>query len=201
MRVGRLLTAALKKQADHDRLVFIDLHMRDEGNGEEEAAFIHKALRDIRRIEATKLMAHLPAAIVFQTNEPWDLGLKEPHMRAMGLVEGFRVPMFKHGQVTTLSRAIDDRLANPEIERLIGSMQDHMHIPVTFDGTLPAYASNPVSKQIIIGQRYLVPNAKGETVPGVVTTALVDEAEKRAHVRSELRRWYGRLSGGHAPFR
>jgi SEC-C motif len=180
MRVGHLLTAALKKKADYDRLVFIDLHVRDEGVGEEEPAFAKKALRDIRRIESSTLLAHLPPAVVFLTNEPWDLGLQEPHMRAFGLVEGFRVPAFKHGQATTLHQAIDDRLANPEIEQLVGSMMDHMHIPVTFDGTLPAYAFNPDARQIIIGQRYLVPNAKGEAVPGLVTAACIDEGQKSA---------------------
>jgi hypothetical protein len=141
---------------------------------------MQKALRDIRRIESTKLIAPLPPAVVFLTNEPWDLGLQEPHMRAMGLVEGFHVPTFKHGAQTTLGQAIDDRIAHPEIEQLVESMQDHLHIPITFDGTLPAYAFNPDAKQIIIGQRYLVPNGKGVEVPGLITTAVVMEAEKKA---------------------
>jgi hypothetical protein len=183
-RIGRLFNNALSKRADHDRVIFIDVNMPDEIRDQECPPYFHNALRSIRSFEGKPLNGEPPpAAYVFVTNTPWELCLDAPPPRFPFVAEGFQVSGFKGDTVfPSLRHLINAREAHIEMHRLFQSLEDHLEIPSTFDGEMPAYAFNSQRKQILIGQRYWVKDTDGVEKPAEVTAASVCEQEKIAHL-------------------
>lgn len=64
---------------------------------------------------------------------------------------------------------------------LMRSIQDHSDIPSTFDGEIPEYAFGAGTPRIVIGQRYMIPDADGVERPAEVTTATVAEVQRIAY--------------------
>jgi hypothetical protein len=184
LRIGRLFNHALSKGADHHRVIFIDVNMSDEIRDQECPPYIDKALGTIRSFEGKLLNGEpRPAAYVFVTNTPWELCLDAPAPGCVVVAEGFQIPEFKRDSVApSLRHLINAREAHIEMHRLIRSLEDHMEIPSTFDGEMPAYAFDPRRKRILIGQRYWVKDTDGVDKPAVVTSAAVLEREKIAHL-------------------
>lgn len=182
-RIGHLFNDALSKNANYERIVFIDINMRDDATGNQPPTYLEKALRRLRFFEGQSLNGQLrPPAYVFVTNSPWSLYLDAPAPRCAALAEGFQIPNFKGGvYAPSLRHAIDAREAHIEMHELIRSIQDHSNIPSTFDGEIPEYAFGTEKQRIVIGQRYMVSDADGVERPAEVTTATVAEAERVAY--------------------
>lgn len=178
-RIGRLFNDALSKNANHERIIFIDINMRDVASDDQLPPYLEKALRRLRSFEGQPLNHKpRPPAYVFVTNTPWSLYLDEPAPRCAALAEGFQIPDFKGGvYVPSLRYAVDAREAHIEMHELMRSIQDHSYIPSTFDGEIPEYAFGSGKQQIVIGQRYMVTDADGVERPAEVTTATVAEGE------------------------
>lgn len=182
-RIGHLFNEALSKHANHDRIIFIDINMRDDATNDQLPVYLEKALRRLRLFEGQPLNGQpRPPAYVFVTNTPWSLYLDAPLPRCAVLAEGFQVPDFKGGvYAPSLRHAIDAREAHIEMHDLVSSIQDHSNIPSTFDGQMPEYAFGAGMHQIVIGQRYMVLDVDGVERPAEVTTAIVAEAERVAY--------------------
>lgn len=182
-RIGHLFNDALSKNANHERIVFIDINMRDDATENQPPTYLDKALRRLRSFEGQTLNGQLrPPAYIFVTNTPWSLYLDAPAPRCVVLAEGFQIPDFKGGiYAPSLRHAIDARETHIEMHELIGSIQDHSDIPSTFDGEMPEYTFGTGKQRIVIGQRYMVPDADGVERPAEVTTATVAEAERVAY--------------------
>lgn len=182
-RIGHLFNDALSKNANYERIVFIDINMRDDATENQPPAYLDKALRRLRSFEGQSLNGQLrPPAYVFVTNSPWSLYLDAPTPRCAALAEGFQIPNFKGGvYAPSLRHAIDAREAHIEMHELIISIQDHSNIPSTFDGEIPEYAFGTEKQRIVIGQRYMVSDADGVERPAEVTAATVAEAERVAY--------------------
>jgi len=177
LRIGRLFNGALAKQANHPRVVFIDVNMPDDTRGGSKPAFLEKVFADLRRFEGQALNGSpRPQAYVFLTNTPWEHALDAPAPRTTIQAEGFQIPEFKPRYVSSLREAIDARERHIEMHELINSMREHADVPSTFDGEIPEYAFNPDAVRIRIGERYMITDADGVDRPGVVTTAIVIEA-------------------------
>lgn len=178
-RIGRLFNDALTKNANHERIVFIDINMRDVASDDQLPPYLEKALRRLRSFEGQPLNHKpRPPAYVFVTNTPWSLYLDEPAPRCAALAEGFQISDFKGGvYVPSLRYAVDAREAHIEMHELMRSIQDYSYIPSTFDGEIPEYAFGSGKQQIVIGQRYMVTDADGVERPAEVTTATVAEGE------------------------
>lgn len=181
-RIVHLLNNALSKHANFERIVFIDINVRDDEAANQPPKHLIKVMRRLRFLEGKLLNGRLrPRAYVFVTNTPWSLYLDDPEPRCTALAEGFQIPDFKGGvYVPSLRHAIDSKQAHIEMHELMESIRDHSNIPSTFDGEMPAYAFGEGKNQIVIGQYYMVPDADGVERPAEITAATVLEAERVA---------------------
>jgi hypothetical protein len=183
LRLGGLFNDALSKRANYMRIVFMDINTRDDGRGDDRPPFLNTLRRHLRRWEGTPLNGQpRPSAYVVMTNSPWEYELHGLAPRSSFLAEGFQIPAFKEdARFPTLRHAIIAREAHSEMHKLLQSLQDHSHIPSTFDGSLDVYsfgAERPV--RIAVGSRYLFPHKNGEDRIGLVTSATVSEREAKA---------------------
>jgi len=176
VRIGTLFNSALTKNANHQRVIFIDINTRDDATPEQPPAYLDKAFRRLRSFEGQLLNGQpRPAAYVFVTNMPWELYLDAPEPRCTGLAEGFQIPDFKSGVMASLRQVIDAREKHIEMHELLRSLKDHYTIPSTFDGQIPEYAFHTDAPRILIGESYLVPDHDGVERPAEVTAATVQE--------------------------
>ena len=182
-RVNRQLVRALRKAANHTRIVFIDLNTPDPSTGEETPAYVQRAFDLLRRFETVEPQAQrLPPAYVFLTNAPWEHHLDGIDWRQLALGDGFRIDEFKLDyQFPSLRAAINGRQAHIEMHELLNSIRTHSSIPITFDGENPELAfDDSEQNRLTIGNRYMVPDADGTEVEGVLASAVVMENEKVA---------------------
>lgn len=183
-RIPRPLVRALKKAAAHMRIVFIDMNVPD--NESDQAPipqYVQRAFDLIRRFEASDPQAQrLPPAHILLTNAPWEHHLDEIRLiRRVGLMDGFHIPECKADHpFASLREAISAREAHIEMHELVKSMRAHSEIPSTFDGENPELAFVSSENQLLIGNRYLVPDLDGKEGPAVLTSAAVMEDKQTA---------------------
>ena len=184
LKLGRLFNDALSKEANHTRVVFMDVNTPDDGRRDVRPPFFDMLRKRLRAFEGTVLNGKLrPAAYVVMTNMPWEHDLDDPAARSTYLAEGFEIPDFKEGVVfQTLRAAITAREAHSEMHGLMQSIADHSEIPSTFDGELDVYSRDGAPVRIAVGSRYLFPDRNGEQRVGLVTAATVSESERRAYL-------------------
>ncbi len=182
-RVGRRLQKALRKQANHDRIVFIDINVPDLAANNELPGYFAKTLADLRRFEGRTLNGvPLPSAYLFITNFPSHHDLDGGAFRSSAMAEGFQIPDFKSDSAfPSLRRALEAREAHADLHRLVASIREHTLIPSTFDGEIPEFAFGDAKRRLVVGQIYLVKDQDGIERPGRLTTATVSEAEKSAY--------------------
>ena len=182
-RLGRLLIDALRKAANHPRIVFIDANMPDDGSIADGPPMLNYAIRMLRGMEGRKVNGQdLPPAYVIVTNTPWHHHLESTSYRGCYDMDGFQMPDFKaNAKLPNLRAAIDARERHIELLELKKSVQDHSSVPVTFDGEIPEFAFGEAEHRLLIGQRYLVKDGGGNDVPGELTSATVNQVEKKAY--------------------
>jgi hypothetical protein len=185
LRVGRHLHKALKKKANHARVVFIDLNLPSLKNDRDEFALLKDAARIIRDEEATLEIDGTPAppAYVFLTNYPYHHALESDDVQIAALIEGFKIPdlqLWDHPH--TLREAIDARDRHREITDLLNILRHHF-VPSTFDGESPAvtYYGN-LENRIVIGRRYDFSNEGEEPLVGEVCDAILVESERATYI-------------------
>jgi hypothetical protein len=181
-RITRQLVRALNKAANHTRIVFIDLNAPDESVDNQPPAFVKRAFDLLRRFEVLDPQAQrLPPAYVVLTNSSWEHHLDETRGRIVVLADGFHIEEFKLDHAfSTLRAAVDGRQAHIEIHDLLKSIRSHSEIPATFDGENPELAFKGTEDVLLIGNRYMIPDADGNDVPSTLVSAVVIENEKVA---------------------
>lgn len=182
-RLGRQLNRALAKAANHQRIVFIDINVPDTAAGGDIPDYLRTALADLRAFEGRIINGKpLPAAYVVVTNTPWHHHLHTEAFRCSTMADGFQIQDFKNDtQFPSLRAAIDARERHIEMHELLRAIRDHSEIPSTFDGEIPEFAFGEGAPRLIIGQRYLVKDEDGRERQGLLTTATVMEAERKAY--------------------
>jgi hypothetical protein len=178
--VGEQLCKALRKEANHMRVVFIDINVPDDASRGEENVCLREVLDGLRRME-TALKIHgepAPKAYVFVTNHPYQYSLEGSNYRESFLAEGFKITEFKMGaSFLSIREALKARDRHVEMFKLMESLRDHYEIPSTFEGEIPEFAFADPRTRLKIGQRYLVPDGQNE-VAGILVDAAVVEDEK-----------------------
>lgn len=177
------LNDALKKEAKHQRIVFVDIG-KPAGTFEEAKELLLRAAESLRELETVPRLngQNLPQAYVIITNNSFWHDLQGQNFKFAALGEGFKIPGFKNDYKGTIRDGLIEREKHKEVLGLIDSMAKHQEIPVTFDGKNPALAFNQVSDDnppLLIGDRYLVPSDKGDVV-GILRHVFVDEKKKLA---------------------
>jgi hypothetical protein len=181
-RVGRRLQKALRKHANHDRIVFIDINVPDLATNSEFPSHFTKTLTALRRFEGRFLNGiPLPSAYLFVTNFPSHHYLDGATYRSSVMAEGFQIPDFKSDSgFPNLRRALEAREAHADMHRLVASIGEHTLIPSTFDGEIPEFAFGDAKSRLVVGEIYFVKDPDGIERRGRLTTATVSEAEKSA---------------------
>lgn len=178
--VSNQLVKALKKRAEHKRIIFIDANVPDNATESEGISWLGESLRSIKSKEALVIKGvPAPEAYVVVTNHPCHLHLSSTHNRLQAVIEGYKISNFHFGQKTTLREALHAREQHADIFHLMDSIKEHYNIPITFDGEIPEFAfGGETVPRLIIGQRYSIPAEGGQEVVGELTDAVVADSEK-----------------------
>jgi len=171
-RFGKLLSAALRKETSLERIIFIDLNLHRErlnGQGGGWAPWADNQLRDLEKQPSATT---LPSAIVILSNFTEHKELEDS--AELGFVmEGFKTEHCRLGHIIDLWQAIENRFANPEIENIWKSIQEHSRIPDSFDGSLLRVDE---TSRLVIGRRYVLEN----NTTGILEEAVVMEQWQKA---------------------
>ena len=180
--VGNQLYAALRKRANHQRVVFIEVNVPVQTGQEGVFATLKEVLRSIRTREE-KLTINgqaAPPAYVIVTNNPHGYDLNGEVM-TWAAAEGYKIPDFRlDSGFLSLREALNARERHIEVFSLMKSLARHREIPSTFDGDSPDLAFSNGPARLRVGQRYAIPDGKGRETVGELTHGVVMESKKAA---------------------
>lgn len=182
LRLGKQLTKALKKRANHPRVIFIDANVPDNPKDETRLQWLQRAVLQLRRYEDRLIGGSAPApAYVLVTNHPYTYDLTGTSFRSVVLAEGFKIPDFRADALyPSIRAAVAARERHQEMHHLLKSIARHSDFPITFDGENPELAfADGAPPRLRIGETYLVPDDGGNEVPGVLVDACVLENESK----------------------
>ena len=197
-KVRDKLYAALAKDLLYDRIIFIELNRVQssvEGAQVPDWAPLIKAEMEDAEKTMTIRGAPTPPAYVFVTNRPLMYMLDETDFAEYAFVRGFKIPEFGGGFSGTILDHVKARDRHIELHWLMKAMETHAHIPSTFDDRTPeqAFSFPGVPGRLQIGNKYLVTNAEGKLVEGILAEACVQRTKKRPYAhsisRTELQQW------------
>lgn len=176
--ISNQLYAALRKKADHARVIFIDVNVPDKSGKDDALPWLKDALATLRKKEGTLTIngAPAPRAYVFVTNHPFEYSLTTGDFRRGIVSEGFKMSDYRlDAEFSSLRDALSARETHIEMFRLMGSLREHYSIPSTFDGEIPELAFEAGPPRLQIGNQYLVPDEEGNQVVGKLVDATVDK--------------------------
>lgn len=174
------VTAALKKPATDDRLIFVDLNAPFNPEDGDKPAWVDKAHHALVGYERRHDDA---SAYVIVTNLPFHRMLNDsPAIIAFPL--GLGMPDFNRPGEMRLSEAYRRKHKHIDIYNICESLEKFLTFPPTFDGSLPSEQSGDLAnRRVQIGETYLFENVDGpEGSLGTVTSATVDEKKKLAYI-------------------
>lgn len=173
------LHEALSKQADHERVIFIELNRAELGTAGAVPDWVKHIDDEIAVAERELTVERQPAppAYVFVTNRGFMNALDTERWNEVGLACGFKIDDF--GSRTGARSILDLVLArekHKELHWLRKASMTHNGIPNTFDDRLPEETQMDAAvPRMLIGSAYLVPDANGKEELGVLTDAVVNE--------------------------
>jgi len=189
-KISNQLYSALKKNAHHERIIFIDINMSEKTTGLETTQWIKEAIRDLREAEKRlKIKGNdAPSAYVFLTNQQSPYNLNNTNFDVATLAESFKIPDFQiDAPFTNLRAAIDSRDKHKEVIDLFESIKNHHKIPSTFDGEIPefAFGGEAINEQrLIVGNKYLIPDENGKDTIGTLLDPVVMVEKGKHHVHA-----------------
>ena len=176
--MSRHLTAALKKPASDDRLIFVDLNAPFHAEKGNKPAWVDRARHALERYEGRHDDAN---AYVIVTNLPFHRMLNKPPA-IMALPMGLGMPEFNRPGLMRLSEAYHRKQKHIDIYNICDALGQYLNFPATFDGSLPSEQSGE-SRRVQIGETYLFADIGGpDGTVGTVTSATVNESEKKAYI-------------------
>ena len=180
-RTIRQLSGALGKTAKHPRIVCVDLNQpvpADSTIQSTEKVIRHEMQR-IRRAE--KYLKTAPAAYIVLSNFPFRFDLEGTNYPRAALLEGFKIPRLSSDTPFTSVRDLSEFNAeHADPSRFVQALV-RMQIPSTLDGELPsrAFGGKGPLPPILIGERYMVPDADGREVLGELVSAVMVENQMK----------------------
>lgn len=138
--VYRKLQAALLKEADHERIIFLDVNAPPHEGESLKAPWLPEAAGQLRRLEENQSKDDpFPAAYVFLTNHPYHyIGNDDVEPEKSILFTGINIDEFKQGKLKNEdAQARHDELmkARPAINQLVDSVFNHTKVPSKFPAT------------------------------------------------------------------
>jgi len=174
-----LLGNALKKKANHPRLVFIEVN--DETTPPDaQKKLLLDLLATVRGKEADLAIEGQPAPpayLVVSNNPP--ATVDRPHAPAY-MFEGFKIPDFRvEGAYGSLRETLDARKKHTAMSALVESLRTYTRIPVTFDGETRPFAGDKSRGRLLLGKRFRITTPNGD-VGGELTSAIVMTGQNAA---------------------
>lgn len=175
--IGNQLYAALCIEAQHPRVIFIDMNVDADADlqalGDEAVAAIHG-----REERLTVRGKPAPPAHVYVTNQPYHLALDQTRLPGVCLAAGFKIPDFGHGaqfpSYTEAYKASRKYAALNDVQKAMVSYR----IPVTFDGEIPEFAFGAAERRFTIGD----PIQVADGVVMKLDSGIVAEFERKAYL-------------------
>lgn len=184
-RIRGPLYKALRKRAKHRRIVFIELNRAEQVSNEVQPAWLDEIRNEIRSLEVEITIGGeaAPEAYVWITNCGYLHALDDTRWSDFFIIEGFHIKDFPpERNAERLLDVYNARNKHLEAHWLSQAMHTHRDIPVSFDSRTPeeAFSDAPMNR-LRIGDRYIVPDEKGNSVEGVLQDAVVIEHEAKAY--------------------
>lgn len=179
-RVRDKLYNALRKQADHDRIVFIELNRAEPVEPGKMPSWVAQVDKELEQAERELTIDKQPAppSYVFISNRAFMHDLTAPSPRDAVLACGFKIPDFASRIPRSLLQIAQSREKHQEMYSL-KKVFENDGIPSTFDERLPEEVfDGETNPRLLIGNTYAVPQTDGKEVPGVLVEAAVMEPEK-----------------------
>jgi len=137
--IYRKLQGALLKEADYDRVVFIDVNMPPHKGEAFHAPWFTEVAKQLRKLEDTQSEdAPYPSALLFFTNHPYHyVGNDDLEPSQTFFFTGINRDDLKSGpdgEDQSVAEALARRFKanNPEIDQLVDSVFNHTRVPTTF---------------------------------------------------------------------
>lgn len=131
------LYSALKKSAEYERIIFININIPEKTIDLAPAKWVHEAIASIRGAE-TRLKIKgrdAPPAYVLLTNQQNACNLNAIGFDAGAVAESFKIPDFRIDYPFASSKeAIDSRDRHKEVTDIFEAIKRHHKIPSAFDG-------------------------------------------------------------------
>jgi hypothetical protein len=184
-RIRGKLFEALRKRADHERLVFIELNRAQLDISGNMPAWVRQVDDELSRAEEDlTIEGHAaPRAYVFVTNRGFMHALDAVRWTEVGLACGYKIDDFasRIGARSILKLA-QAREQHAELHWLRKALQRHNTIPNSFDDSLPEEKIGDENMpRLLIGSTYLIPDQDGKETLGILTDATVMEPEQKAY--------------------
>ena len=164
--IKRLLFNALKKNAQHERIVFIDMNLP----AYEAARYVQddfsKFIENAELEYAQHNEINTPA-YVFLTNYCYHYHIDTFDFGVVVTADGFNISDFGSKKFT-LEQGIASQEKHASIINLFRSFEEQTWIPSTFDGSIPEYALNGVSKLYSIGDTLNFVDNEGKSITGEI---------------------------------
>ena len=137
--ISSQLYSALKKSAEHERIIFININSPEKTKDLESAKWKHEAIASIRGAEPRlKIKGNdAPPAYVLLTNQQNTCNLNDIGFDTGSIAESFKIPDFRVDYpFASLKEAIDSRDRHKEVTDIFEAIKRHHKIPSTFDGEI-----------------------------------------------------------------
>lgn len=182
--LAKHLHAAMRKPADGQRMIFIDLNAEMSPDLEEgdRPTFVDAVNQRLARYESLQLEKS-KSAYVFVTNMTFHRHLLEK-AKMLCIPGSVGISDFNRSGAMALSEIYRRERTHADAFRVGESVCNLLSLPTTFDGSMPAFTLNGERPPIQIGQTYNFEGAgpNGEDLIGEVTDAIVDEGASEAIV-------------------
>lgn len=189
-RIRNQLYNALRKDLPYKRVVFIDLNIPDNNDDAGRVQWLKDVIRQLRDGEQTLTIAGKPApeAYVFITNYPFLYNLDSFRFSPAAVAEGFKIADFKFDSgFYNLREGLDSRDKHIDMLDLMRAIKEYDEIPCTWDGEIPEYAFGKINEpRLKIGEKYLIPDDKGNDVVAELVDCVVLEKDKKVHCIHKL---------------
>ncbi|CAN7539212.1 SEC-C domain-containing protein [Pseudoxanthomonas sp. LjRoot143] len=170
------LYRALRKDAEVERVVFIDINVRDSTLDETIADELTKQVRECEQ-SITIDGKPAPPAFLFVTNFSPHLCIEAPPPRRMIVPLGFKKPEFGVGvEYPSVEEAFKAKRMHGPLYQLMDRYKAYS-IPSTFDGELPHFSFGEATRRWIVGEAYRIEDMED---PCILESGLVSPEDKEA---------------------
>jgi hypothetical protein len=174
------LNKALAKPAANERLIFIDLNAEPGLGPDSKPGWHDAAIKRLERYE-TKELPEGMTAYLFVTNMAFHRRLNELP-QSVAVPFGLGLPDFNRPGTIRLSDMYRNKQKHIDAFEIGRAFLKYTSFPSTFDGSLPSEAFGRATNRVIIGNTYFFQDGAPDGFVGTVTSATVNETEKRAYI-------------------